>query len=218
MLRLTLCLLLLALPNIAHPQPLRLSPAAAKDILALAESARAESNDSAGAVRAFREAFRAKFPDRFPFDIRRDVQAEAMGVHVYSPTQWYVRQLTDALRQEANLSSIGFRDALTIVFAPNDPKRSGPKTLWIQQVEAGHADEAEEWVRAKAITPFLAERMLMEFEDLGGVRVTLPARVFHFHADEIDMTKVTHFNGTADDKDQWRTLVGISASVMKSIR
>jgi hypothetical protein len=136
---------------------------------------------------------------------------------VCSPTQWYVRQLTDALRQKGNLSSIEVRDALVVVFAPNDPKASAPKTLWIQQVEAGHAGEIEGWMSAKAITPFLAEQKLMEFEDSLGTRVQLPARVFQFNAGEIDMTKFTRLTGTADN-GQTHTFLGIGAAAMKSIR
>jgi hypothetical protein len=215
--RLALCLLLLALPDVAHGQLLRLTPDAASDIRLIAETARAEANDGAErAARAFREAYRAKFPNRFGYDLKRNLQV-AMVTCVFSPTQWYVRQLIDALLHKGNLSSIEVRDALVVVFAPNDPKASAPKTLWMQQVEAGHAGEIETRTSAKASTPFLTEQKLMEFEDLLGTRVQLPARVFHFNAREIDMTKVTDLTGTADN-GQTHTFLGISAAVMKSIR
>jgi hypothetical protein len=221
---LLLALALLIVGDSAQGQVVRLTADVAKDILSLAEKARAESNGDGGeAVREFGTDFLAKYRASFPCSqhpvnslfFRDLVEPRGLDpVHcLYSPTAWYAEQLADALRRQADLSAVKPRDTLVVIFALKKlPVRAGSLTL--RQAEAH--DNFVDFEQSKVIVPSSEEVKMLAFTEPSGEVVERIARLFVFSPDALDMTESAEFQWAVDDRTggSWT----LTDRVMQSIR
>ncbi|HEY3383588.1 MAG TPA: hypothetical protein VGK32_17625 [Vicinamibacterales bacterium] len=107
-------------PQVTEPASLVfLTPTVARGILDIAGQARAASGGLPfQAARLFRIMLELRYPRPDPIVWTEPRVAEFFAVELYSPTGWYITQLTDALMKAADLSGVPAQNGIVVSVKP----------------------------------------------------------------------------------------------------